>query len=164
MATRLLASSILFLLACTTARSMEAPHASVRTPLSAKWIARAASGGTLDLTARITFNTPLKEPVTVSVKLPPGVVLVGGQQVVQVVSPSSGGAVDLDYSFILQGRVTGTLVLTADLETPAFGVHAKDVYAVGGRATPPQRARGAPATGPGVKLNGKDMGPSTPIR
>jgi len=133
-------------------------------PLVARWVARSASPGRIDLTARLTFNAEFREGVTVSVTLPRGVTLLTGQPTLLATAPAGGGVVELDYALALQPQAVGEILLTADLQTPGYGVHAQDVYPVGGAAA---RATAQPAvdtSGPNVKVEGKDLGPSTPVR
>jgi hypothetical protein len=138
---------------------------SVRAPVTVEWVVRADDADRLDLTARVVFASPLPGAVTVTVTAPPGVVRLDGPATIDVVAPAQLGAVELRYRFAVQGTASGDLLLTADLQTPSFGVHAKARYSIGKLpATMSARRTGVDTSGPSVRLKGVDVGDSTPLK
>ncbi len=139
------------------------PPPSARAPITVKWLTRQATPGRLELTARVTFNAPFREPVTVSVSVPPGVQLLKGPASFLATAPPGLGAVDTDYGFGIPAGSVGDLVVTVDLQGPGFGVHAKDVHTVGGPSLGARKAIQVDASAPPVNVNGIDLGPPTPL-
>jgi len=163
---RLLVLTAVLSLPCLAGAAAEAPPSkvvpSVRAPLTVKWLARSASAGHLELTLRVTFNSPIKDPVTVSVSVPPSFKLLKGRATFLVVAPPELGAVDTDYGLDFPAGAAGDLVVEVDLQGPGFGLHAKDVYTVGAPSLAPKAAT-VEATAPPVRVNGVDLGPPTPL-
>ena len=139
------------------------PAPSARAPITVKWLTRQATPGRLELTARVMFNAPFGERVSVSVSVPPGVQLLKGPASFLATAPPGLGAVDTDYGFGIPAGSVGDLVVTVDLQGPGFGVHAKDVHTVGRPSLGARKAVQVVVSAPPVNVNRIDLGPPTPL-
>ncbi len=132
-------------------------------PLVVTWVVRSESPTELQLVARVEFRMHFADPLPVTVTVPPGVQIISGPTRFQAVAPPDFAPVEKAYIFAVGSGASGDILLAADLEGEGFGVHAKNVYAVGSPAGKRFEARAQRKQGPLLRVNGRDLGRSEPI-
>ena len=109
----------------------------------------------LRIVARIERVTSFGAPLTVSVVVPRDAQLVSGQTAFAIPAGMPAGVEERVYVLRFDATPQEDLQLIADIQTPSFGAHARDVYRFGRKA--PEVA--APAhNGPEVRMGGVPLG------
>jgi hypothetical protein len=165
-----LAAAFVALTACSHAQPETAAQPATRPvppPDAAKvlatvaWVAGPSDGGQLGLTARLSLAPTLAAPLEVTVTVPPGVTLVSGAAAFRT-TPGQSGTLDVPYVFEVAPGATGEILLRADLPKEGPGLHARAAWAVGAASL--RTAPAAPeASGPAIKVLGKDLGNAVPV-
>lgn len=131
-------------------------------PVTISWVAGATGAGSLSLIAQLQVAPTLVAPLEVTVAVPAGVTIAAGAAAFQVL-PGQSGSLSYPYAFDVPAGTMGEIVLRADIGGAGPGLHAKASWPVGAPAL--KRAATTPeASGPPVKILGKDLGPAVPIK
>ena len=115
----------------------------------------------LALVARVEYLSTVPAPLEITLRLPAGTTLLRGSTR-WVLPPSSPGSIhDTELLLAFATLPTDDLVLVVTLEREGYGLHAEVPYRFGR----PEPRRPVPvAEGPSVRLGGRNLGPSVPLR
>lgn len=148
--------------ALATAAPPESPPSSnPESPARVAWVVKSLESGRVTLTARVERFAPMAVPLAVTVAVPASVRVLQGKTSYLV--PASDGAAtnEAEFVFAFDAAPSDDIVLTADVQTPSFGVHATDAYRFGRPAPVGPMPK---ATGPHLKIGERDFGPTVPLQ
>lgn len=126
-----------------------------RVPVSVAWDAATLEQDRVRLTARIDRRVELIEPLEVSIRVPEGARLVKGEERFFVPAGAPVEVLALPIEVAFEKIPEGDLILVADVQTRAYGVHAEAVYRFG--RPEPTGPRPTPS-GPAIEIGGRKIG------
>lgn len=100
-------------------------------PVVVEWEEKSLDANSAHVIARIDRRIVLTVPVQVEVRLPEGAELDSGLSRFSIPANEEAGISEIPYVIRFPSTPKGDLELVADVQTPAFGVHAKATYRFG---------------------------------